>query len=231
MQVGVSGQYQFTGIQIGELGLSCLAIEDLATGVTHSLSDGAVVSITMSATADPSVPRFVLHVNRGPVATFEMPTDPVVINEPVQFIATATTGNYAWDFGDGGTSSEQEPVHAYVSPGIYPVTLTVDNGICQAQTSEEIIVELSTGTAPLAAGVTARAWGVPDGIVVEHDFLNDDPVVIEVLDAIGRVHMHLRSPIASGRTILSDDGLSSGIWFVRLTNNGQQITFRVPLLR
>jgi PKD repeat protein len=34
---------------------------------------------------------------------------------------------YAWDFGDGGTSSEQNPVHVYQTPGTYTVTLTVAN--------------------------------------------------------------------------------------------------------
>lgn len=32
---------------------------------------------------------------------------------------------YHWDFGDGSTSSEQNPVHTYTHPGVYPVTLTI----------------------------------------------------------------------------------------------------------
>ncbi len=32
-----------------------------------------------------------------------------------------------WDFGDGNTSSEQNPTHTYAIPGIYPPTLTVFN--------------------------------------------------------------------------------------------------------
>ena len=34
---------------------------------------------------------------------------------------------YAWDFGDGETSTEASPTHAYVKPGYYTVTLTVEN--------------------------------------------------------------------------------------------------------
>ena len=30
----------------------------------------------------------------------------------------------AWDFGDGSTSSEEDPVYAFTSPGIYDVTMT-----------------------------------------------------------------------------------------------------------
>ncbi len=32
---------------------------------------------------------------------------------------------WSWDFGDGGTSAEQNPLHTYTAPGSYTVTLTV----------------------------------------------------------------------------------------------------------
>ncbi|WP_342770539.1 MULTISPECIES: PKD domain-containing protein [unclassified Methanoculleus] len=47
----------------------------------------------------------------------------------VQFNDTST-GNvtsWSWDFGDGNTSTEQNPVHIYESPGNYTVSLTASN--------------------------------------------------------------------------------------------------------
>ncbi len=35
---------------------------------------------------------------------------------------------YAWTFGDGGSSAGAAPVHVFARRGIYPVTLTVDDG-------------------------------------------------------------------------------------------------------
>jgi Zn-dependent metalloprotease/chitodextrinase len=38
--------------------------------------------------------------------------------------------DYLWDFGDGATSTETNPVHIYTEEGNYTVTLTVDGGEC-----------------------------------------------------------------------------------------------------
>ncbi|MFW5805858.1 MAG: PKD domain-containing protein [Bacteroidales bacterium] len=36
--------------------------------------------------------------------------------------------SYSWDFGDGNTSTEENPVHTYGEEGTYDVTLTASNG-------------------------------------------------------------------------------------------------------
>ena len=41
--------------------------------------------------------------------------------------SSGTVTSYSWDFGDGITSSEKNPVHTYTSSGKYNVTLTVTN--------------------------------------------------------------------------------------------------------
>jgi hypothetical protein len=47
----------------------------------------------------------------------------------VQFTGTVLSGQpgpiYAWDFGDGNTSTEANPQHSYASAGVYDVSLTV----------------------------------------------------------------------------------------------------------
>ena len=47
---------------------------------------------------------------------------------PVEWIEehrTGTMDSHSWDFGDGGTSTEENPTHTYNTAGIYTVTLTV----------------------------------------------------------------------------------------------------------
>lgn len=69
--------------------------------------------------------------NLIPTADFDYsPTSPTV-NETVTFDASnsydldGTIMNYTWNFGDGNTSHQQNPVHMYGEKGTYTVTLTV----------------------------------------------------------------------------------------------------------
>jgi len=43
--------------------------------------------------------------------------------------STGSPTSWAWDFGDSGTSDQQNPTHTYVSPGNYHVTLSINGGL------------------------------------------------------------------------------------------------------
>lgn len=166
--------------------------------------------------------------NDGPVAEILGAPASVLVGAQVQFQAGAADASYFWSFGDGASSEEAAPTHSYTLPGTYTVVLAVDNGDCMDATSVDITVELSTGISEAAATVH-RAWYTPQGIVVTHAFASGQAVRMELIDATGRVA--LNRTVTSDRTVLPADALSSGIWFVRLTQGGQQATLRVPVLR
>ncbi len=50
---------------------------------------------------------------------------------------------WSWDFGDGGTSSEQNPVHVYAAEGTYLVTLTVANQGAEDSVSKFVTVPVT----------------------------------------------------------------------------------------
>ena len=56
--------------------------------------------------------------------------DPVIFTDS----SSANTVEWNWNFGDGGTSSEQNPIYTFSEPGIYTVTLNVSDG-CQEDAS------------------------------------------------------------------------------------------------
>ncbi len=57
---------------------------------------------------------------------------------------------YAWSFGDGGISSDPNPVYAYSAGGTYTVVLTVSNGSTSSTVSTVAVIAIPA-LAPLAA--------------------------------------------------------------------------------
>src|SRR5205823_14847945 len=45
-----------------------------------------------------------------------------------------------WEFGDGTTSTQQNPLHTYSTPGFYVVKLTVTNGSCSHSTTRNVVM-------------------------------------------------------------------------------------------
>jgi PKD repeat protein len=66
----------------------------------------------------------------------------------VQFTdsTSGTIASYAWDFGDGATSTEGSPSHTYAAAGTYAVGLTVSNAAGSNTVTKEVSVST---TAPL----------------------------------------------------------------------------------
>ena len=91
----------------------------------------------------------------------------------VTFTVTATGGpstySYLWDFGDGATSTVQNPMHNYSSPGLYHAVVTVTSGSQTAQCQKDVSVSQvltmgcnaipTSGPPPLQVNFTAWAAG------------------------------------------------------------------------
>lgn len=74
-----------------------------------------------------------IRINGGVQSAFSN-TQPTVCKPPFSIAFTnASTGpgtlSYLWDFGDGTTSTAQNPTHLYTTPGSYTVTLTTTSSV------------------------------------------------------------------------------------------------------
>lgn len=93
------------------------------------------------ATPDDGVPNVVVAEFSGDPLSGFAPLD-------VQFFSQSTgnISNWAWDFGDGGVSSEQNPEHTFNVEGIFTVGLTVSGpDASDTETKTNYIVALGTG--------------------------------------------------------------------------------------
>ncbi len=101
--------------------------------VTNPLGCSAVDNITLTQVA-------------GITAAATAPTTAILF-QSVQFndASTPTPISWDWRFGDGNTSTLQNPTHTYLALGTYTVTLIVNNGDCLDTTEVEIDVNQYVG--------------------------------------------------------------------------------------
>jgi len=190
------------------------------------------VTITDSNGCTVFTPEFTIVAGEGPVALAELSSSTVLVNTPVGFTNNSTGGDsHIWEFGDGQFTTEFAPEHTYATPGTYTVTLVVDNGSCTSTWTGQVIVETSTSISGNSAITGVNAWFANDKFVVEHGYNNGQPVTIEVLDATGRLHHTRQAAGTPARVNVPADGLSTGIWFIRIQNDGNTRTVRVPVVR
>jgi PKD repeat protein len=78
-------------------------------------------------------------------------------------LSTGVPTSWAWDFGDGGTSTAQNPSHTYTTPGNFNVTLTVTDGATNTDTWTEFEYVNVSAALPLNAsfGLDAPSGAAP----------------------------------------------------------------------
>ena len=119
-------------------------------------------------------------------------SDQVSVGNVVQFDGSSSSDpegqalTYQWDFGDGATSTVQNPNHVYNGAGTYVVTLKVKDEESEQQTSVVVVVGeppsatmVSPGTGDrFSVGEVLRLKGV--AYDYEGNQIEDDQIVWEV---------------------------------------------------
>ncbi|MFN3762249.1 MAG: carboxypeptidase regulatory-like domain-containing protein, partial [Anaerolineae bacterium] len=104
-------------------------------------NDAYTVTATDWPTPTTGSPVILTAVAEGVTADFSVPA-PVLVGYPVAFTNLSRNATaYRWDFGDGATSTDTDPSHAYSAPGTYTVVLTATNLCAQDVVSRELRVE------------------------------------------------------------------------------------------
>lgn len=99
-----------------------------------------------------------------PVAQFQSPSN-LCSGNMISFtdLSQNLPTSWAWDFGDGSTSVEQNPTHVF-TPGTYTVSLTVSNAAGTNTTTQQIVVN-ATPVVGLSIADTDMVLCVEDGAI------------------------------------------------------------------
>ncbi len=79
----------------------------------------------------PNIYRYNLDIQNHYIKAFFYPDTTIMeINQPIHFYDASTKNarTFLWEFGDGTTSTEQNPIHKYADSGYYDVRLIVSDG-------------------------------------------------------------------------------------------------------
>lgn len=108
-----------------------------------------------SASQEPALPEL------KPVAKFTATKD----DKKVTFSSAGSVGasTYAWDFGDGNTSTDENPVHTYASFGEYTVKLVVtnDKGVKSDEVTEKVTLSAAVFSAAVLSNSSGKVWKLP----------------------------------------------------------------------
>ncbi|MAC95254.1 MAG: hypothetical protein CMC96_07115 [Flavobacteriales bacterium] len=141
-----------------------------------------------------------INVRERPTAAFSVAS--VCLNQPANFVDQSTANldpivSYKWYFGDGDSSSAQDPSHLYTAFGTFTVIQIVDNGYCTDSDTLTVTVEeppiadfsmdTTNGCSPLSvnfnnlssANAASFRWFFGDGSAVDttqnptHTYMNN----------------------------------------------------------
>jgi hypothetical protein len=91
-----------------------------------------------------------------PIAGFEINSAWYCDSTVVTLVNKSIDGDvYLWDFGDGSTSEEEEPLHTYTAPGDYSIVLTITDTVTGVDSTAIQLLTVETGTTYAAFAASA----------------------------------------------------------------------------
>ncbi len=149
----------------------------------------------------------------------------------------ASTGNVVdgiYDFGDGNTSTGQNPTHTYAAPGSYVVCQTVWNVCGDTSTFCDTVTVINTGIiGQVIEGAVIDIYPNPSNgqFTVNIEVDSAEEINFDITDAAGRVLLSENFATVAGtlRRDVNLGNLSAGIYFVNINVDGKYAVRKVMI--
>jgi len=125
---------------------------------THTYFEPGIYTVSLTATniledTVTEVKADIIEVLAQPIAAFDVRPRVVLVPDNPLYVSNQSqdASSFFWDFGDGSTSNDSEPVHYYKEEGTYDITLVARNingcadtltrqGVVEARQSGRILI-------------------------------------------------------------------------------------------
>ena len=138
----------------------------VADVLVDGVSQGAVTSLSFNGAVDWADHNIVVsfepisvavEFRTNPVGKYDYTTADQIVFVDVSQNTTNPLTTWTWFFGDGTTSAQQHPRHTFTDPGVYTVTLEVNNGL--TIDSYEQIYTITSGTLAMPIVLSSSSAG------------------------------------------------------------------------
>jgi hypothetical protein len=204
-----------------------------------TLKDGSTYTIPVStaelgATPDQPVGHYYLSGVElqwpcGVDAMFNVSPATLYTDSTVTF-TDASTGNpntWMWKFGDGGTSTVQNPTHIYTAAGTYTVKLTAGDGLCDDTYELDVVVENFIGIKEHDANIAVDIYPNPT-----KDVLNiSSPETIKsvkIFNAFGRLVAD--EVVGYNMVKINTSEFTPGMYFIQIDTEAGYVTRKINVV-
>ncbi|MBN1999205.1 PKD domain-containing protein [candidate division KSB1 bacterium] len=250
--IQVSGHEQWAGIvTIGGYNLSAITDSGILLfvelDILNDASGNAVLALTDfvdDIAAAQTTPKLVV-IAIPPVADFTALTQYGDLPLRVQFenLSTGTIDSYLWDFGEGGKSTQKDPLYHYTKNGPFTVTLIVSGPAGSDTTSKIDYIKASVdGAKRLSPDSFELYQNFPNpfnpGTQISFTVAQKRNILLQVFNAGGQYVATIQNGVLdAGRYCriwngTDDKGgmVPSGIYFCRFDAGGQTKIIKMTLM-
>ena len=199
-------------------------------GDSCDVQQHAIQLPTLNAFSLPNFPNYKLRNlvgspadTLGPIAAYDFTPGGLTLSFEDESLKSPTA--WQWDFGDGGTSTEQNPVHEYAEEGAYEVCLSVSNlygadTLCQVvqvqltsvgEEEGQVLAELFPN--PSAGALWLKTVGLPTA----------RPVIVELYTLSGQL-LQRQAYLPNTTERLSLKEQPQGAYFYRVVQAGEVLS-------
>ncbi|RMG81103.1 MAG: PKD domain-containing protein, partial [Bacteroidetes bacterium] len=159
-----------------------------------------------------------------PEADFDFQSDELV----VEFENKSVGGlNFFWDFGDGGTSDEPNPVHEYAAPGNYEVQLTVTSFNCGSTVKKTLVLVVdAVGENPETDDILVFPNPAKNRIFVQSESGVSGQKTIVLWSSNGLKVRELKD-VWGARHLIHTEGLPAGIYYLEVIDKNHLVRKRI----
>ena len=203
----------------------CLTVWDsLATNCASTYCDSVIISNGQSVPCNANYVSWNDSTNNGLVYFYDISTG-------------GPFYSWYWDFGDGNTSTQQNPTHTYAQTGWYQICLTVFSQTNTCTNCDSIyVLNLSGIEEWLSSGAVNYFPNPTNGMTTIAYTLNGGAAVsIEVYDLVGNkvetILDQTRQEAGSHTLNWNAGEQAEGIYLLRITVNGHMATGKLTVIK